>query len=55
MIPISGIYMLLLNWLAELEDNGTIDNTERPSSSHNHYGDWVLDDKSSDLDNTEAR
>lgn len=55
MIPISGIYMLLLNWLAELEDNGTIDNTERPGSYDNYHSNRLCNDKSSDLDNTEAR
>ena len=54
-IPISALFMLLHHWLAESEDYGTIDNTERPSSSDNHYSDWVLDDTHSDLDNTETR
>ena len=53
-IPIAAIFMLLHHWLAETEQNGTIHNTERPSSNDNHHIHWILDDTHSDLDNTKT-
>jgi hypothetical protein len=52
-IPITLIFMLLHYWLAESEDtHGTDYLTQRPSSNDYHFDDRLLDDTSSDLDNS---
>ena len=54
-LPISVIYIILLNWLTESEDNnGTCTNTERPSSRDYYHVHWVLDNSNDHLDNTKT-
>ena len=55
LIPISCIYMLLLNWLAETEINGSDYYTERPSSFDLDSSYGLADDTHSDLDNSTTR
>ena len=52
-LPISVIYIILLNWLTESEDNnGTDYTTETPSSRDYYHVHWVLDNSNDHLDNT---
>lgn len=53
-IPITIIFMLLHYWLAETEEHGTDLNIQRPPSNDYYYSDRLLDDTSSDLDNTKT-
>jgi len=53
-IPITAVFMLLHTWLAETEDNGTDNTTERPSGNDYYSSDRLADDKSSDLDNSKT-
>lgn len=55
MIPITVIFMLLHYWLADEEEHGTDNRTERPSSYDTDHIHGLLDDTHSDLDNTKAR
>jgi|694.fasta_scaffold04955_56 hypothetical protein len=53
-IPITIIFMLLHYWLAETEDNGTDNYTQRPGSYDNNYYNRLADDTHSDLDNSKT-
>ena len=53
-LPVSVVYIVLLNWLTEEDKDGTDYVTERPSSHDNHTDNWILDDTHSNLDNTKT-
>jgi hypothetical protein len=53
-IPIAVVFMWLHSWLEELEDNGTDLDIQRPNGHDYYTSDRLLDDTSSDLDNTKT-
>lgn len=54
MTVIIPVYMLLLHWLTEEDDNGTNTTTERPHSSTDDHVHWVDYDTLSDMDNSKT-